>query len=139
MMSSTSAVLMPVRSASARSTAAPSCCGWMSESAPLPALPMPRGVLHASMISASVMVVAPLYSLSARRHADGAVKPHVLAVEVAVGDHGVRKLRIFLGPAEPARERHRRAQRRLHVLCCARQQGRVEDAGQDGVAADAFL
>src|SRR5258707_15247981 len=30
----------------------------MPESAPLPALPMPRGVLHASMISASTMVLS---------------------------------------------------------------------------------
>src|SRR4029453_17540183 len=56
MMSSTSAVLMPVRSASARNTVAPNCCGWIPDKAPLPALPMPRGVLHASMISASTMV-----------------------------------------------------------------------------------
>src|SRR5438128_8693112 len=56
-MSSTSAVLMPVRSASARSTVAPSCCGWMPDNAPLPALPTPRGVLQASMISASAMGV----------------------------------------------------------------------------------
>jgi hypothetical protein len=28
----------------------------MPDKAPLPALPMPRGVLHASMISASTMV-----------------------------------------------------------------------------------
>src|SRR4051812_28892485 len=56
MMSSTSAVLMPVRSASARNTVAPSCCGWMPAKAPLPALPMPRGVRHASMISASTLL-----------------------------------------------------------------------------------
>src|SRR5688500_6897593 len=58
MMSSTSAVLMPVRSASARNTVAPSCCGWMPDQAPLPALPMPRGVLHASIVSASPMVLS---------------------------------------------------------------------------------
>src|SRR3954454_23948367 len=57
MMSSTSAVSMPVRVASARSTVAARCCGWMPESAPLPALPTPRGVRQASMMSASVIGV----------------------------------------------------------------------------------
>src|SRR6185436_633811 len=65
MMSSTSAVLMPVRSASARNTVAPSCCGWIPDRAPLPALPMPRGVLHASIISASTMVL-PSHELVGR-------------------------------------------------------------------------
>jgi YVTN family beta-propeller protein len=36
------------------STEAASCWGWISARAPLPTLPMPRGVLHASMIKASV-------------------------------------------------------------------------------------
>jgi len=55
MMSSTSAVLIALRSASAFSTVAARCCGCMSASAPLPCLPMPRGVRQASMIRASVM------------------------------------------------------------------------------------
>jgi len=55
MMSSTSPVLIPVRSASARNTVAPSCCGWIPDKAPFPALPMPRGVLQVSMMSASAM------------------------------------------------------------------------------------
>src|SRR5262245_5193421 len=65
-MSSTSAVLMPVRSASAFSTVAPSCCGWIPDSAPLPALPTPRGVRHASMINASAMMFSSFLSLSQR-------------------------------------------------------------------------
>src|SRR5262249_49392429 len=107
----------------------------MSESAPLPALPMPRGVRHASMISASAIVVSPNL---ARRHADRAVKPHVLAIEVAVGDHGVGELGVFLGPTEPAREGYLRGQRLLQMLRCALQERRIEDARQDGVGADAF-
>src|ERR1700712_770628 len=102
MMSSTSPVLSLLRSASARSTVAPSCCGWISDNAPLPALPTPRGVRTASMISASAMVIYPgrLFEDLARCHADGAVEPDVFAVEVAVGDHGVGELCIFLRPAE---------------------------------------
>ncbi len=38
------------------------------------------------------------------RHADRAVEPHILAIEVRVGDHGVRELRILVRPAEAARE-----------------------------------
>src|SRR6202048_3980943 len=37
----------------------------MPDNAPLPALPMPRGVLHASMISASTMVFPYMILLSA--------------------------------------------------------------------------
>src|ERR1700756_2392530 len=62
MISSTSAVSMPVRSASARNTVAPSCCGWIPDRAPFPALPMPRGVLQASMISASTMAFPLLFA-----------------------------------------------------------------------------
>ena len=54
MMSSTSPVSRPLRSASALSTVAPRTCGCSSASAPLPTFPMPRGVRHASMIQASV-------------------------------------------------------------------------------------
>src|ERR1044072_3033679 len=81
-MSSTSAVLMPVRSASARSTVAPSCCGWIPDSAPLPALPTPRGVLHASMINASAMIV--VLDLVCWRHLSEfpEVVPHFLDEEV---------------------------------------------------------
>ena len=50
MTSSTSAVLISLRSAMALRTVAPSCCGWISASAPLPILPMPRGVRQASMM-----------------------------------------------------------------------------------------
>src|SRR5690606_20939586 len=60
MMSSTSAVRSELRSASAPRTAAPRCCGCMSASAPLPTLPMPRGVRQASMIKASVMFLGLL-------------------------------------------------------------------------------
>src|SRR5262249_30469015 len=31
------------------------CCGWIPDKAPFPALPIPRGVLQASMINASTM------------------------------------------------------------------------------------
>src|SRR5882757_2220385 len=55
MTSSTSSVAKWLRSASAFSTAAAKCCGCRCASAPLPALPMPRGVRHASMIKASGM------------------------------------------------------------------------------------
>ena len=57
MTSSTAAVSRSLRSRIAASTVAPSCCGWMSASAPLPTLPMPRGVRHASMIQASFMYI----------------------------------------------------------------------------------
>ena len=53
MTSSTSAVSKPLRSASAASTVAARCCGCRWASAPLPCLPMPRGVRQASMIRAS--------------------------------------------------------------------------------------
>ena len=39
----------------------------MSASAPLPALPMPRGVRQASMISASAMIVCPSMFFSMRK------------------------------------------------------------------------
>src|SRR4029078_1360515 len=142
MMSSTSAVTMPVRSRSALRTVAPRCCGWMSESAPLPALPTPRGVRHASIISASTMSrsFARRSSFSVRRstwrHADGPVKAHILAVEIAVRYHRVGELRVFLRLAEPARERHLRRQRLLHPVGRPLQQWRVEDARQDGVDAN---
>src|SRR5579864_673798 len=55
--SSTSAVFSLLRSAIAFSTVAPTCCGWISASAPLPILPTPRGLRQASMIQASVMAV----------------------------------------------------------------------------------
>ena len=48
--SSTSAVLMLLRSASAFSTVEARCWGCMLASAPLPTLPMPRGVRQASMM-----------------------------------------------------------------------------------------
>src|SRR5262245_61441283 len=100
---------------------------------------MPRGVRTASMISASAMVMSPGDRLSvlrslARRHADRTVEPHVLAVEVAVGDHGVGELRVLLRPAEAAREGDLRSERLLQVLRRPLQQWCVEDAGQDGVA-----
>src|SRR4051812_23821615 len=57
MTSSTAAVSTSLRSRMALSTVAPSCCGWMSARAPLPTLPTPRGVRHASMIQASFMYI----------------------------------------------------------------------------------
>src|SRR5215469_2766550 len=96
MMSSTSAVSMPVRSASARNTVAPSCCGWIPDRAPLPALPMPRGVLEASMISASPMafpqqfvVLDPLAAGTYRLSGVGGARGE--AVQEMVHDH-VRKI-----------------------------------------------
>ena len=53
-MSSTSPVSSPLRSARARRTVAPRTWGCSSASAPLPTLPIPRGVRQASMIQASV-------------------------------------------------------------------------------------
>src|SRR4051794_35588778 len=53
MMSSTSSVFRLLRWASAARTVAARCCGWCSASAPLPTLPIPRGVRQASMIRAS--------------------------------------------------------------------------------------
>jgi hypothetical protein len=53
--SSTSALSMPVRSASVLMVCANSSWGWIPESAPLPALPRPRGVRTASMMNASPM------------------------------------------------------------------------------------
>ena len=55
MMSSTVAVSSLLRSLIAFKTVAASCCGCRCESAPLPGLPMPRGVRTASMIYASDM------------------------------------------------------------------------------------
>ena len=49
-MSSTSAVLRLLRAASAFRTVAASCWGCSSARAPLPTLPMPRGVRQASMM-----------------------------------------------------------------------------------------
>ena len=74
----------------------------------------------------------------ARCHADGAVQAHALAVEVAVGDHGLGQVGVFVGLAQPLGEGHGGGQRGLHVVGRALQQRRVEDAGQDGVHADAF-
>ena len=59
--SSTSAVSMPVRSASATSVWASNSCGCTPVSDPLPILPRPRGVRTASMMYAvSAMVLVPL-------------------------------------------------------------------------------
>ena len=59
MTSSTAAVSTSLRSRIAASTVEANRCGWMSASAPLPTLPMPRGVRQASMIQASVMGCHP--------------------------------------------------------------------------------
>src|SRR3954468_5063306 len=57
MTSSTSAVSKPFRSTSAASTVAARCCGCRWARAPLPCLPIPRGVRHASMMKASAISV----------------------------------------------------------------------------------
>src|SRR5581483_804328 len=61
--SSTSAVSNPLRSTSALSTVDARCCGCRCAKAPLPCLPMPRGVRHASMMKASAI---PRPSLAVR-------------------------------------------------------------------------
>ncbi len=53
--SSTSALSKPLRSTRASSTVRPRCCGWRWARAPLPCLPTPRGVRHASMMRASAI------------------------------------------------------------------------------------
>src|SRR6185436_21100427 len=53
---------------------------------------------------------------SARSHADGAIQPHVLAVEVAVAAHLDRERRVFLRRAEALREGYRSRERSFDVL-----------------------
>ena len=73
-----------------------------------------------------------------RRHADGAVEPHRLAVEVAGLDHGHHELGIFLRSPQPLGERHRCRQRLLCLLGQARKERGVEDTRQDRVDPDPF-
>src|SRR5271168_5525495 len=139
MTSPTSAVSIRLRSAIAFSTVAPSCWGWIPESAPLPNLPMPLGVRQASMIQASFIGCSSIFMGSSTwRHADRAVEAHILAVEIAAGDHRMRELGVFLRPPEASRERNGSGERRFDVFRRPLQQRRVEDARQDGVAADAL-
>jgi hypothetical protein len=54
-----------------------------------------------------------------RGHADSAVEPHIFAIEVCAGNHGVGELGIFFGAAEPLGEGHGRGERGFHVVGCA--------------------
>ena len=65
--SSTSAVLMSLRWAMPFRTVAARCWGWKSARAPLPTLPMPRGVRAASMIQASPILRLPFVCAVPRR------------------------------------------------------------------------
>src|SRR5450830_323998 len=74
-----------------------------------------------------------------RRPADGPVEADALAVEVAVEDQAFGQLGVFDGLAQALGEGHRGGQGGFHVLGRALQQRGVEDAGQDGVDADALV
>src|ERR1700722_11154587 len=87
----------------------------------------------------SVDVIAWADLPSTRRHADRAVEAHAFAIEIAVPDHLERKQSILRRISETRRKRHLCAQRLLDMLRCALQERRIEQTGQDRVAANAFL
>src|SRR3989344_343645 len=136
--SSTSLACTGVSSIAARMAAAPSRgadrpWNWPWK-APIAVRRAARMTTGSSMFNS---LAARGFNGSLRCHADGAIEPDHLAIEVIVADDVAHQRGVFGGAAQSRRVRHAAAQAVLHLLWQAQQHGGLEDAGGDGQHADA--